>query len=62
MPQFLLAAAVGAVAYAAWKLIGREMGRVAGQLTEARARPEAREPARLVRDADGVYRPEISDR
>lgn len=58
MPQFLLVAAAGAAAYTAYRMLRREMGRVAGRLAEVRVPTELGEPARLVRGADGVYRPE----
>ncbi|MDK9695598.1 MAG: hypothetical protein OEL76_04345 [Siculibacillus sp.] len=58
MPQFLLAAAAGAAAYTAYRLLRREMHRVAGRLAEVRVPVETEMPARLVRGDDGVYRPE----
>jgi hypothetical protein len=58
MPQFLLAAAVGAVAYTAFRVIRREMDRVAGRLAEVRVTGDPDAPKSLVRGSDGVYRPE----
>lgn len=58
MPQFLLVAAAGAAVYTAYRVLRREMQRVAGQLAEVRVPAEVEAPARLVRGADGVYRPE----
>ena len=58
MPQFLLVAAAGAAAYATYRVLRREMGRVAGRLAEVRVGREFDTPARLVLGADGVYRPE----
>mgnify|MGYP001767639190 CR=1 FL=1 len=57
MPQFLLVAAAGAAAYTAYRVLRREMTRVAGRLAEVRV-PQEIETARLVRGPDGVYRPE----
>ena len=58
MPQFVLVAATGLVAYAAWRLMQREMRRVSVRLSEVRVRNDVDFGTRLVRDADGVYRPE----
>jgi uncharacterized OsmC-like protein len=58
MPQFVLVAAAGAAAYAAYRMLRREMGRVAERLAEVRVPMERDEPTSLVRGADGVYRPE----
>lgn len=58
MPQVLLVAAAGLAAVAAYRLVRREMGRVAGRLAEVRVPVDPDLPKRLVRDADGVYRPE----
>ncbi len=58
MPQALLVAATGLVAYATWRLVRREMARVAGRLAEVRVPSRPAEGVRLVCDADGVYRPE----
>ncbi len=58
MPQVVLIAAAGAVAYAAYRMIRREIGRAAVRLAEQRVPVEIDRPQRLVRDADGVYRPE----
>jgi hypothetical protein len=58
MPQFLLVAAAGAAAYAAYRMVRREMIRVGGRLAEVRVSREPTQPAHLVRGADGVYRPE----
>ena len=58
MPQVLLVAAAGMAAYAAYRVLRREMGRVAGRVAEVRVPTEAEPPKRLVRDPDGVYRPE----
>lgn len=58
MPQVLMVAAAGAVAYATWRLVRREMSRVSERLAEVRVPVTNDRPKRLVRDADGVYRPE----
>ena len=58
MPQFLLAAAAGAAAYATYRILRREMSRVAGRLAEVRVPTELDTPAHLVRGPDGVYRPD----
>lgn len=58
MPQIVLIAAAGAAAYTAWRVIRRELGRAAGRIAEVRVPVEIDRPQRLVRDADGVYRPE----
>lgn len=58
MPQFLLVAAAGAATYAAYRVLRREMSRVAGRLAEVRVPAEFDTPARLVPGADGVYRPD----
>ncbi|WP_333822069.1 hypothetical protein [Pinisolibacter sp.] len=58
MPQFLLVAAAGAAAYTAYRVLRREMTRVSARLAEVRVSPERDTTARLVRGADGVYRPE----
>jgi hypothetical protein len=58
MPQFLLVAAAGAAAYTAYRVLRREMSRVSAHLAEVRVTPERDTPARLVRGADGVFRPE----
>lgn len=58
MPQFVLVAAAGAAAYAAYRLLRREMGRVADRLTEVRVPVEIDTPTPLVRGTDGVFRPE----
>lgn len=58
MPQFLVVAAAGAAAYAAYRLVRREMIRVAGRLAEVRVPVDLDMPKRLVRGEDGVFRPE----
>ncbi len=58
MPQFLLVAAAGAAAYAAYRVVRREMIRVGERLAEVRVPREIGEAPSLVRGADGVYRPE----
>ena len=58
MPQLVLVAAAGAAAYAAYRMLRREMGRVADRLAEVRVPVEIDEPKSLVRGTDGVYRPE----
>jgi hypothetical protein len=58
MPQFVLVAAAGAAAYAAYRMLRREMGRVADRLAEVRVPVEIDTPKQLVRGTDGVYRPE----
>ena len=58
MPQVLLVAAAGMAAFAAYRVLRREMGRVAERLAEVRVAVDAEPPKRLVRDGDGVYRPE----
>ena len=62
MPQAMLFAAVGVAAVVAYRLIRREMLRVADTLAEVRAPREIRRGGRLVRDADGIYRPERPQR
>ncbi len=62
MPHVILIVALGLAGGALWRLMRREMNRVAETLGEVRA--EARVPTeivggpRLLRGADGVYRPE----
>lgn len=58
MPQVLLIAAAGVAAYTAYRVLRREMGRVGERLAGTRVPAEVSEPKRLVRDADGVFRPE----
>lgn len=58
MPQVLLVAAAGMAAYAAYRVLRREMVRVAERVAEVRVRTDGESPKRLVRDPDGVYRPE----
>ena len=58
MPQVLLVAAAGLAAVAAYRFVRREMGRVSERLAEVRVPVDIDRPKRLVRDADGVYRPE----
>lgn len=58
MPQAVLLAAVGIVAVVAYRLIRREMQRVGVTLAEIRTPPAILPGTRLVRGADGVYRPE----
>jgi uncharacterized OsmC-like protein len=58
MPQFLLVAAAGAAVYTAYRVLRREMGRVSERLAEVRVHADFDRPTRLVRGADGVFRPE----
>lgn len=58
MPQVLLIAAAGVAAYTAYRVLRREMGRVGERLAGTRVPVDIGEPKRLVRDADGVFRPE----
>lgn len=62
MPQLMIFAAVGLGLTAAWKLVRREMGRVEETLAEVRVPTRANVGVRLVRGADGVFRPEPRDR
>lgn len=59
MPQVILIAAAGMAVYAGYRVLRREMGRVAERLAEVRVPQDHDLPKRLVRDADGVYRPEV---
>jgi hypothetical protein len=58
MPQSLVYAAVGVAAFAAWRLVRRQMDRVGATLSEIRVSADPEIGARLVRGADGIYRPE----
>jgi hypothetical protein len=62
MPHFIVLGVAAAAAYAGWKFLKREMGRVEGHLAEVRA--DQRQPARVERGqrlerdpSTGVYRP-----
>ncbi len=58
MSQSLVYAAVGAVAFAAWRLLRREMDRVAERMAEVRVPVDPVRGIRLVRGDDGVWRPD----
>jgi hypothetical protein len=62
MPQLLIFTAVGLGLTLAWRLVRREMDRVEETLAEVRVPTRTNAPARLVRGADGVFRPETRDR
>lgn len=62
MPQVLLVAAAGMAAYTAYRFLRREMGRVGERLAEIRVPNDYEVGTRLVRGADGVYRPERPNR
>lgn len=61
MPHIVLSAVVGLTAYAAYRLLAAEIGRVGRLLAKPRAKTDARAlgGGTLVRGADGVYRPKV---
>jgi hypothetical protein len=57
MPQSLVYAAVATAAFAAWRLLRREMDRVAERMAEVRVPVDPVRGIRLVRGDDGIWRP-----
>lgn len=58
MSQSLVWAAVGVAAIAAWRLMRREMDRVAERMAEVRVPVDPVRGIRLVRGEDGIWRPD----